>query len=46
MQFCGLCEEFPCEWLKEKVVWRPNVVEELTELSYLYMTTRGNKDEL
>ena len=36
MQFCGLCKEFPCEWLIQKVVWRQNVVEELTELANLY----------
>lgn len=36
VQFCGLCEEFPCEWLIQKVVWRPNVVEELTELASVY----------
>lgn len=36
VQFCGLCEEFPCEWLINKVVWRPNVVEELTELARKY----------
>lgn len=34
--FCGLCKEFPCEWLIQKVVWRPNVVEELTELAEIY----------
>lgn len=36
VQFCGLCKEFPCEWLTQKVFWRPNVVEELTELAELY----------
>lgn len=36
VQFCGLCEEFPCEWLIQKIVWRKNVVEELTELANLY----------
>ena len=36
VQFCGLCKEFPCEWLILKVVWRQNVVEELTELANLY----------
>ena len=36
VQFCGLCKEFPCEWLIQKVVWRQNVVEELTELANLY----------
>lgn len=36
VQFCGLCEEFPCEWLIQKVVWRTDLVEELTELVNLY----------
>ena len=36
VQFCGLCNDFPCEWLIQKVVWRPNVVEELTELAVLF----------
>ncbi len=34
--FCGLCKEFPCEWLVQKIVWRENAVEELTELAKLY----------
>jgi len=34
--FCGLCRKFPCEWLVNKVVWRPDVVGELTALSNLY----------
>ena len=33
---CGECEAFACEWLVQKVVWRPNVVEELRELADLY----------
>ncbi len=41
VQFCGLCKEFPCEWLVQKVVWRPNVVEELTELANLYYDKAG-----
>ena len=36
VQFCGLCEEFPCEWLIQKVIWRTDLVEELTELANLY----------
>ena len=36
VQFCGLCNEFPCQWFVKKVVWRPNVVQELTELAKLY----------
>ncbi|MBO5228557.1 MAG: DUF3795 domain-containing protein [Lachnospiraceae bacterium] len=37
--FCGLCAEFPCEWLVNKVVWRPNVVAELRELAEVYYKT-------
>lgn len=36
IQFCGLCKEFPCDWLVEKIVWRENVVEELTQLASKY----------
>lgn len=36
VQFCGLCKEFPCDWLVKKIVWRPNMVEELTQLANLY----------
>lgn len=36
VQFCGLCEEFPCDWLFQKAVWRTNLEEELTELANLY----------
>ena len=36
VRFCGLCKEFPCEWLIHKIFWRTNVVEELTELANLY----------
>lgn len=47
VQFCGLCREFPCEWLVQKVVWRRNVVEELTELANMYyeMNGHGNKKD-
>ncbi|MCI9617674.1 MAG: DUF3795 domain-containing protein [Eubacterium sp.] len=36
VQFCGLCKEFPCDWLIQKVFWKPNMVEKLTELANLY----------
>lgn len=36
VQFCGLCSEFPCTWLKEKITWNPNIVEHLTGLADLY----------
>ncbi len=36
VQFCGLCKEFPCDWLVPKIVWKPNMVDELTQLANLY----------
>ena len=30
------CGEFLCQWLIEKVVWRANIVEEMTQLANLY----------
>ncbi len=33
VQFCGLCGEFPCAWLKEKIVWNPRAVEHLAALA-------------
>ena len=36
VQFCGLCHEFPCKWLVEKVTWNPHIVEDLTGLAGQY----------
>ena len=36
VQFCGLCNEFPCKWLIEKVTWNKNIVEHLTNLKNIY----------
>ena len=33
VQFCGLCAEFPCEWLKNKIVWNPRAIEHLAALA-------------
>ena len=41
VQFCGLCLEFPCEFLVNKVTWNPNIVEDLTNLANGYR----NKNE-
>lgn len=38
--FCGLCAEFPCEGLPEKIHWRPNAVKELAALAKLYRERR------
>lgn len=38
VQFCGLCTEFPCTWLKEKITWNPHAIDNLTKLAALYIT--------
>lgn len=40
VQFCGLCPEFPCTWLKEKIVWNPNAISHLEELADLHWFQR------
>jgi hypothetical protein len=40
VQFCGLCFEFPCKWLVEKVTWNPNIVVDLTKLAKRYKEIR------
>lgn len=34
--FCGLCGDFPCEWVVKKTVWRDNYVEEHRQLASEY----------
>ena len=34
--FCGLCGDFPCEWLAKTIVWRPDALRELKELADRY----------
>ena len=36
VQFCGLCNKFPCDWLTQKVTWNRNVVEHLRSLATTY----------
>ena len=36
VQFCGLCNEFPCEDLPKKIHWNPNIIEHLTALAKAY----------
>lgn len=40
VSFCGLCSEFPCDWLVEKVTWNKNIVKDLTKLAQIYDTQR------
>ena len=37
VKFCGLCRDFPCEWVVNKVVWRNNYVEEHRQLASKYI---------
>ena len=41
VRFCGLCPEFPCDWLVSKVTWYPDIVRYLTKLADEY---RKNKE--
>ena len=36
VQICGLCREFPCGWLVEKVTWNPSIIKDLTALANKY----------
>lgn len=42
VQFCGLCPEFPCDWLPEKVTWNPNIVNDLTNLAKIFNEQENN----
>ena len=33
VEFCGLCNEFPCEWVLKKTVWRHDYAEEHRQLA-------------
>jgi hypothetical protein len=36
VQFCGICDEFPCEKLPLIVCWNPNIIEHLYNLAAQY----------
>lgn len=39
--FCGLCSEFPCDWLLAKVTWKRDLVEQHNQLAALYRAEHG-----
>lgn len=41
VQFCGLCPEFPCDDLTNKIHWNTNIVEHLADLSKRYFEYRN-----
>lgn len=36
VQFCGICDEFPCEQLPSVIQWNSDIVEHLAALARLY----------
>ena len=42
VQFCGLCYEFPCEWLPQKVTWNPDIIKQLSDLARKYRKQHNN----
>lgn len=36
VKFCGLCRQFPCEWLKKNLTWNKNGIKHLYELKKEY----------
>lgn len=36
VQFCGLCNEFPCDELTDKIYWKQNIIEHLSKLADIY----------
>ena len=36
IQFCGLCYNFPCEWVSMKVTWNPDFVSNMKKLVIQY----------
>ena len=41
VQFCGLCDEFPCEQLTSIIHWNPDIVEHLSALAKNYHEQEG-----
>ncbi len=45
VQFCGLCSEFPCNSLTQKISWNKNIVEHLSKLASIYYKQVINLDK-
>lgn len=44
VHFCGLCPEFPCPWLIEKISsWNPEGIQNLQNLADLYKAQTGKE---
>jgi hypothetical protein len=45
VKFCGLCLEFPCEFLVKKVTWNKVIVKHLAKLAEEYKNIGGLSDD-
>lgn len=42
VKFCGLCCDFPCNWLLEKGSWNPDIVAHQKKLALEYKLRKEN----
>ena len=42
VKFCGLCSEFPCEWLEKTLTWHEDGIERLRKYAGEYIRRNGN----
>lgn len=45
VQFCGLCNEFPCGKLPSMIHWNPNIVEHLSALAKQYKEEKQSQEK-
>ncbi|MDE5950566.1 MAG: DUF3795 domain-containing protein [Acetatifactor sp.] len=44
VQFCGICDAFPCEHLTSTIHWNPNIVDHLNALAEQYHQQKEQAD--
>ena len=44
VQFCGICEEFPCEKFTEMIPWNPGAREQMASLRDEYYRSQREKE--
>ena len=44
VQFCGICEEFPCEKFTEMILWNPGAREQMASLRDEYYRSQREKE--
>lgn len=43
-KFCGICSEFPCEFMLRTMVWRKEVVSEMQKLARAYAANHAGQN--